>query len=120
MKRALSILILSSYFFGVSQATASNALGAATVIKVTHAHAQSDHHHGNEDSDESEHHHEEDSHQSASHSHEFVIPSVGFYTSNEVSNFVCFELIDEGFPMAVQLLPPRDPSLDSIFRPPIV
>lgn len=125
MQRTLSILILISYIFSVSQATASNALGAATIIKVTHTHTEADHHHDHEDSDESDHHENDDhsgneSHQSSTaHSHEIVLPSVGFYTADEASSFLCFELVNEGFPEAIDSLPPRDLNLDSIFRPPI-
>ena len=97
------------------------AFGGATKIQVTHSHTGGDHHHhhdGVEETDQSSD--SKDSNENGvPHTHEILLSSNIFYFLTQPIRVLGFEAKSDIFPEPYEASPPRDPSLGSIFRPPI-
>lgn len=129
LRGSFLLFITSFYFLSVSQATTFNQQTTAEAITITHSHThhdvedEQDH---DDDEHDHDHHHEEESHQktasddSSAHSHTFLILTApAAYTTPTTTLFVGVTVINSGFCFCDQLMPPLDPGLGSIFRPPI-
>lgn len=88
-------------------------------IKIVHSHDDSEHHSHSHDTDKNESAEDHSNHDSTSHSHEIVLVSGVAYVTSQVSSFIALELPKESHPFSLEALPPNNPNLDSIFRPPI-
>lgn len=115
-------LLLLSYFAGLFLVGPSLAFGAVTKLRITHTHGV-DHHH------DSDHHHHEDQvdHQKnepgseepgTPHTHEILVASSACFIVRDAP-VVAIDPPSIHFPDPIEVFPPRDPNLHSIFRPPI-
>jgi hypothetical protein len=123
VQRIFAIILIFAYSVGVSQASPLFSVGGATKVKITHAHEGADHHHHHHDEpsenpNEAEH---SDSHDSSGvpHSHEIYLASNFFHLSIQSNVVIGVAIQADIFPETFDISPPRGPSLDSIFRPPI-
>jgi ABC-type Zn2+ transport system substrate-binding protein/surface adhesin len=132
VKRILAGFLFSFYFVGLFQMSSALSFGGVTKIKMTHSH-EATHSHG----DHEHFHHDEGVTTSSSdhsdadkqtthtpngkttHSHEIVVGSSAFCLSPPNVRLMSFEISSNVYPDRRETLPPRDPSLSSIFRPPI-
>jgi hypothetical protein len=118
----LRSLLLISYVAGLFLVGPSLAFGTITKLRITHSHSEghhhdSDHHHDNQ---ADEHKDKPGSEESGSpHSHEILVASSACFIVR-AAPMVAFDLPSTYFPDPMEVFPPRDPNLHSIFRPPIV
>lgn len=121
MKRFIGILLFCACLLGLTNVNPAVAIGNVTKIQVTHSHAGGDHpheHDGTEQNDQSND--SEGSGESGTpHTHEILLTSSVFYFSTQPIRVLGFEPQSDIFPEPHIVSPPRDPSLGSIFRPPI-
>ena len=86
-----------------------------TKIKIVHAYE-----HGEEEIHINESPEEHSHHEDKSHTHEVVLVSSVVYVAIQNATFKILAIPADYYPIAFEVLPPKNLHLDSIFRPPIV
>jgi hypothetical protein len=119
MVRFLIFLILTANIVGFFQVNAAGVFGSVTQSVLTHTHERHSHDEqtAHEDSETSSH-----ENQNRPHSHEFLVSSPNVFIPQnyiQLTGSPCLEAATQ-FAIDGDEQSPQHPSLNSIFRPPIV
>lgn len=119
MMRFLILLILTANVVGLFQVNAAGAFGSVTQSVLTHTHEHHDHdeqsaHEDSETSSPEKH--------NRPHSHEFLVSSANVFIPQNYVQLAGTSFLEAATQFAIDgdEQSPQHPSLNSIFRPPIV
>lgn len=133
----ISLLIFCTYSAGLLAYSIPGAFGVVTTIRFSHTHEvashhdnDEDHHHAHEQSEEHHADHEDENtsadvehtephHSEHHHTHEILITGNAFCPLFSKFPEISYPSFECAFPDIRDQQPPREPSLSSIFRPPI-
>lgn len=132
----ISLLIFCTYSAGLLAYSMPGAFGVVTTIRFSHTHEVASHnedHHPDHDHEHSEEHqvdhddenttaddeHTEPHHSEHHHTHEILITGNAFCPLFSRFPEITYPNFEYSFPDIRDQQPPREPALNSIFRPPI-